>query len=162
MEVKKDVCAVRDIRALRRRENHALTCSWNYLSPPEPPGPGRRGPAGRPHRHGAGRDARRRGARRLAGQPPVLTGAATVALLAAACLRLGGRGRHARGPPGGAPGRPGLFREGRKREPAQTMPSSISACSRAFPYADGVLYEPRATNHHTVARTSTAISAIDA
>lgn len=52
--------------------------------------------------------------------------------------------------------------EARGSARGQTMPSSISACSRAFPYADGVLYERRATNHHTVARTSTATSAIDA
>ncbi|WP_406386981.1 hypothetical protein [Streptomyces sp. NBC_01618] len=32
------------------------------------------------------------------------------------------------------------------------MPSSISACSRAFPYADGVLYERRATNHQPPSR----------
>lgn len=50
----------------------------------------------------------------------------------------------------------------RAGEPGQMTSSSICACSRAVPYAEGVPYERRATNHHTVARTSTAISAIDA
>ncbi|MFC4612825.1 hypothetical protein ACFO9E_34515 [Streptomyces maoxianensis] len=42
------------------------------------------------------------------------------------------------------------------------MFSAISACSRADPYAEEVLYERRATNHHTVARISTASRAIEA
>lgn len=42
------------------------------------------------------------------------------------------------------------------------MFSAISACSRAVPYAAGVPYERRATNHHTVARISTAASAMEA
>lgn len=52
----------------------------------------------------------------------------------------------------------------RARAPSddQTMPSATSACSRSEPYACGVLYERRATNHHTVARISTTASAIAA
>ncbi|MBT2388544.1 hypothetical protein J7E87_03715 [Streptomyces sp. ISL-1] len=42
------------------------------------------------------------------------------------------------------------------------MFSAIPACSRADPYAEEVLYERRATNHHTVARISTASRAIEA
>lgn len=54
------------------------------------------------------------------------------------------------------------WRSSMVRVTRQTMFSAISACSRADPYADGVPYERRATNHHTVASTSTATSAIEA
>lgn len=54
----------------------------------------------------------------------------------------------------GEPGEPGVLR--------QTMPSAISASSRAVPYAVGVPYERRATYHQTLASTSTTASAITA
>ncbi|MFE3945453.1 hypothetical protein ACFXPV_26885 [Streptomyces sp. NPDC059118] len=70
------------------RENHALTCSWNYPSPPEPQGRAARVPQaaliGTVPVGALGGGAL---AARL-GNVPVLTGAATVALLAAACLWL--------------------------------------------------------------------------